>query len=212
VWVVYSVLVAFVAGLVKILSSLREVNARAARASEFAGKFRRFANGVYREHNFDSVAYEWLLKKSGPMQNELGALGLIAYRPAFQNYVVQSYQVLFNTIPEIRAGTAHETMVATCDDCLLRYLGFVEDIHTEVLRRLRNPLLWLRDGARLIVSLPFTVLKWLGVLPAALVSRISESFVLKFISGLIAAIGLLASAIQITTGWTAFEEWIRRHM
>src|SRR3954452_10291393 len=161
-WALPLVIIACLFGVVSILLSRRSLRARAMRATQFTSNFRQFANALYHEGTFNPGLYEWLLKKSGTMQNEMGTLGEMSYyRPPFASYMITNYAVIFNTIPERGRGTAHEHMVATCDECLVRYAGFLEEMAAEVNRRLLNPFLWLREGARVILSFPFALLKWL---------------------------------------------------
>jgi hypothetical protein len=93
---------------------------------------------------------------------------------------------------------------AMCMEALLHCLGTLEVWLAESARRLRNPLIWLREGVRFFLLLPVSVLRWLGFIGPSRLKRIENSGIVRVISGLVALVELLSGTVAICVGWDEF--------
>lgn len=183
-------------------------------AREFRDKLISYANG----RGVDHQAYNWLTFRSIKMQRQMGELGLLsAYRRAASGQTVFGYQVIVNMLPELQQSFV-DPMVAflgrgdqsarTMVDCLTRYMGVVSDQHSQCMGELKNPLLWFRDGVRALLSLPFRLLGWFGLLGDASVRFLVSNGVFSFMTGAVAMIGLLSSIVGLVTDWSQFADLV----
>lgn len=194
-------------GFGRLLREISLLNEKHRFASEFLIKFQQLVRG-----GFDAQVYTWLTMNVVQMQSALGWLGRISYRPPFSNFMHQDYPALMNTLSEIGAGTAHPTMISCCQDILLRHLGVLEEGRKAAQREVRNPIVWLREGVRLVLMLPLFVLNWVGVMSASAVARVSSNSAFRLASGVITLLSALSSVVTITLGWEAFLGIMRKFL
>ena len=88
----------------------------------------------------------------------------------------------------------------------MRYLGTLEDAHTDATKRFANPIIWLGEGVRTALLLPFLTLQWLGLFKEAFTNRLAGSVLFNLLSGLVAVVGLAASVMIVTLGWEQFTD------
>lgn len=50
-------------------------------------------------------------------------MGVMTFKPAFQNYVINNYPLIINTIPKFSDGTIESFEIKSVDNSLLRYIG-----------------------------------------------------------------------------------------
>jgi hypothetical protein len=192
-------------GWVRLLLDYRKLKQRRAFVDEYFDKFNQFANTYYMERRINQELYSWLTYKVTRIQSELGDYGVLAaYRPAFANYMLQDYPIIINTLPGMVRGTAYQSDVGTCIESLMRYMGAMDEGLDDFARQLRNPFIWLREGVRFITLLPILILHWSGLVGPSFVRRISNSALIKIISGSIVIVGLISSIVTIVLGWEQF--------
>jgi hypothetical protein len=177
-------------------------------AIDYLNKFREFSN-AYLDNNFDSNLYEWLIYNSTKIQTQLGSYGVLAYRPAFENYMFNNYPIILNTLPKMRNGRIDNQEIMAVDDCLMRYIGMSKDIINSSHKDLRNPFIWLRIGIQYILTLPLQIFYWFGILSHSLLIKIKDNTFIKIISVIIIIIGLIGSIVTITLGWQQFTRIIQ---
>mgnify|MGYP001138042494 FL=1 len=184
-------------------------------ASEYRNKFIEFANKYFEQYdrwsksgNLDNELYVWLTKNVSKIQSNVGSFGVMSYKPAFQNYMVNNYQLIINTIPKFREGQVENFDVTSVDDCLLRYIGHIEERSEVTLKNLKNPIIWFRVGFQEIISIPLLILNWFGIFSKRTVNGIMESTFYKIITGVIALITLLSGIVTIIQGKEKTIEFI----
>ncbi len=94
----------------------------------------------------------------------------------------------------------------------MRYLGTLDDEGTAFTKRFVNPVIWLGEGVRTALLLPFLTMQWLGLFKETFINRLDQSAGFSLLSGLVAVVGLAASVMIIALGWEPFtdltQSWI----
>lgn len=195
-------------GVGQVIIRLRALRARYELVDRYAQRFNRFATGVV-NNRFDAVAYAELLGELVRIQSELGSLGRMPwYRPAYATYAISNYDLLINTLPEMRQGQAHPDTVNLCLDVLVMHLGRLREQIEETQREVRSPFVWLREGVQFFVTLPLRLALWSGLVEYGHFQRIATSGLVKFLSFLVMMVGLVGSAMGIVVGWDEFLAWL----
>jgi hypothetical protein len=159
----------------------------------------------------DQQAYEWLITNSPRMQSEIGDCGLVhGYCEPYGQVVYETWPIIINAIPQIR-GVAHRpdlvnTYASKVDDALMRHLGALSENARVCRAEMRNPTIWLREGVRTLIAIPFNLLSWFGILGSATVSGITASHAFKAIAGitgLVGFVGMVAGLIvDVPDAWS----------
>lgn len=173
-------------------------------AEEYLDKFRVYAN-QYRA-SLQNEPYCWLTKNATKIQILIGSFGVVDYRPPFASGMFKNYEIIYNTLPEMRTRKVHPDMIISCADVLMKYLGVKEEALRNHGKKFRNPFAWLKEGIKTILFLPFTVLGWLGVLSGNLSQRLFNSFFVNVIAGIATLISIISGIMTIFMGWKQFME------
>lgn len=216
-FIILGILAVFIIGFVKVYNRHSRVIKNINFASEYRKKFVTFSKKYFkiyerrsRSSNFDYELYEWLTMNVIKIQNNIGFLGVITYQPPFTNYMIDNYKIIVNTLPKFRNGQVGRSDADMVDDCLLRYLGHLEEDLKETQKDLRNPIVWFREGFREIMSIPIFILSWFGIISNQTVNSINNSSIYKVISGLIALVTLVSSVVTIIVGYDQTIEFVNR--
>jgi hypothetical protein len=211
------ILTVFVVGFIQIFKRHSRVVKKIDFACEYRNKFIDFSNKYFKTYDrwshagdIDGETYVWLTKNVSKIQNYVGSFGEMAYKPAFQNYMINNYQTIINTIPKFREGQVESFDVGAVDDCLLRYIGHLEEYIKDTLRNLKNPVIWFREGFREIFSIPLFILNWFGIFSHRTVNNIMGSVIYKIIAGLFALVTLTSGLVTIIVGYEHTVEFITR--
>ena len=190
-----------VAGLVRLATRLLAWRRKKRFAETFLAQFRHLANS----EAFDEEVYAWLVARSTRMQERLGPLGVVGYAATpYDPSPIAADPLIVNTLPELRNGWVRPERKDQCEDALMRYLGLLDEERAGFAKRFANPLVWLGEGVRTALLLPFWMLQWLGVFKEGSVSRWAEGAVFGLFSGLVAVLGLAASMMIVAFGWEHF--------
>ena len=205
--IIIGILLIFLIGFIQLFRTHSSTIKKHEFASEYRNKFIDFANKYFEQYdrysksgNFDSELYVWLTKNVSKIQSSVGNFGVMSYKPAFQNYMINNYQLIINTIPKFRQGQVENFDVTSVDDCLLMYIGHIEECSEETLKNLKNPIIWFRVGFQEIISIPLFILNWFGIFSKRTVNGIMESTFYKILTGIIALITLLSGIVTIIQG------------
>lgn len=215
--IILGILTVFIIGFVQVYNRHSRVVKKIDFSGEYRNKFVEFANKYFqtydrysRSGDFDGELYVWLTMNVSKIQNYVGSFGVMSYKPAFQNYMINNYQIIINTIPKFREGQVENFDVGAVDDCLLRYIGYLEEYRKDTLKNLRNPIVWFREGFREILSVPIFILSWFGIISNRTVNSIKDSLIYKVIAGLIALVTLVSGLVTIVVGYDQTLEFINR--
>lgn len=215
--IIFSILTVVVIGFALVYNRHSRVIKKIEFAGEYRKKFVEFANKYFKTYDrwsrsgdFDGELYVWLTMNVSKIQSYVGSFGEMTYKPAFQNYMINNYQIIINTIPKFREGQVENFDVGAVDDCLLRYIGHLEEYSKDTRKNLRNPIVWFREGFKEIMSIPIFILSWFGIISNRTVSSIKNSLIYKVISGLIALVTLVSGIVTIIVGYDQTREFIKK--
>lgn len=202
--IIFSILTIFIIGFVQVYNRHSRVIKKIEFVDEYRNKFLDFASKYFKTHSrsgyFDGELYVWLTKNVSKIQNFVGSFGIISYKPAFQYHVISNYPIIINTVPKFREGQVESFDVISVDDCLLRYIGYLEEYQNDTQRNLRNPIIWFREGFRELLSIPIFILNWFGIISNRTLNSIKDSLIYKVFSGIIALITLISGIVTIAVG------------
>ncbi|PNQ84112.1 hypothetical protein C1T20_19295 [Paenibacillus polymyxa] len=222
-WILFIVfIIIFCIGLVRSTFNYFHVLKKKNFSIDFLNNFREFGSQLVHQELFDSEKYQWLMMNSSKMQTMMGSYGVASYKPPFANYMYNNYQLVVNGIREIKDnfqraagsyGLSFEKRwviesISMVDDALLTYVGAISDALDEVKKDSKNPLIWLREGVRFIVTSPISLMYWSGLIKYRTYNVISNNFFVKLLSFLIGIIGFVSSIVTIVTGYTPFKSLI----
>ena len=215
--VIIGILLIFFVGFIQLFKTNSQIIKKHEFASDYRNKFIDFTNKYFEQSDrgnksgsFDNELYVWLTKNVTKIQNNIGGFGIMSYKPAFQNYMINNYELIVNTIPKFRKGEVEGFDITSVDDCLLRYIGHIEERSKHTLNNLRNPIIWFRIGFQEIISIPLFVLNWFGIFSKRRVNGIMESTIYKIFTGIIALITLISGIVTIIQGKEKTIEFINR--
>ena len=213
VWLVSIIAILMVIGFIQIRKALIALQDDMAFAYEYRNKLNQFSNILFKQSKFDNDLYNWLTLNVAKMQTDLGYFGNIDLTPAGDNYVTRNYQMLVNTLAEMRTflsdSYSYNLMgkgsdAATCSDMIVRYYGSLMEQKKPLVQQLCNPLAWLQQGMQFMVTLPISLLYWSGLIQYSAFAGLSQNFFVKSLSFVINLIGLVGSIVTIVTGWNPF--------
>lgn len=110
--------------------------------------------------------------------------------------------------PQIKSISEYHAMIA---EALVRYMGLSEDRIRREQREVKNPLAWFREGVAGLLLLPVQLLQSLGLLRRSGAAFIARSSLFRFVAGLVALVGLLASCIELVLGSKPALASVRRY-
>jgi len=207
----------FLFGFINIFLRLSRIASNIDFASEYRNKFIEFANKYVATYNkqsnpgtLDGDKYVWLTMNVTKIQNAVGNFGIMTFKPAFANYMINNYQIIVNSLPKFRDGSIDNYEVNSVDDCLLRYIGNLEDYRTDAIKNLKNPIIWFREGFKELISLPLFIFYWFGIFSKRTLRFIMNSFIYKMIVGLFAFIAFVSGLVTIIVGYKQSMEIIRK--
>lgn len=202
-------------GLIRLIRGKFRISEEVAFAGEFMHKLKAYVESNGR----DNESYGWLTHRSSKMQKQMGHHGFYAsYRPPYANFQYSNYPIILNMLPELRktleddvlsrGDLAHQYAVSI-QEAIIRYAGVLEDRESDLLRSIQNPVIWFREGVRMILALPLSVLGWLGALSEKSVSALTSSKVFRFISALVGIVGFVSAVMGIVLGWEQFQTMVK---
>ena len=166
----------------------------------------------YVDSNGNDEIFVWLTRNASKMQRLMGSFGHVSYRPPFANYMINNYQIIINGIDEIKKeiefGYNENQHFDLIRSTILKYSGSVENRHEYIVDIMKNPIKLFVLSIRRIVLLPIMLLHEFGILGTKLNLWFKESYLISFISGVIALITILSTVITIILGWTEFHKII----
>lgn len=202
IFVIFLFIIVSIIGLVNLILENRKLQEKRHFAQEYLSKFQL----LLRSYNtsFDMETYVWLTKRVIKIQSELGSIGIFEYRPPGENITIPNYQIISNTLPELRSRYANPNSVRMCEDVLIRYIGYLDEFAKIYIAQMKNPFKWFKEGVASIISLPVLIFYWTGLIGATTVKKITGSPFFNFISALVTIIGLVSSIMYICLGWDDF--------
>jgi len=203
-------IILFFIGLYQVNRRLKGLSEKKERIVQFLNNLKLFVESSGRNRE----AYFNMVHQSALVQSDIGSYGIMSYKPPGANYMIHNYQIVVNLLSEIdhwihnddvfRTMKPGRALVSTLQEALVRFLGVAEDIQRRIEKIKRNPLLLLREGISWLLSLPLSIFSFLGIINENIPDSVSQSGIIRFISGLLTLIGLVGSIVTIVIGWSAF--------
>jgi hypothetical protein len=204
----------FLLGLFSLIHQKSLVSEQIMFSKEFMLKLEAYVESWGR----DNESYAWLTHRSSKMQKILGVYGVYErYRPPHAEFQFQNYPVILNILPELRRALEDVVLrrshlsreyANSLQETILRYVGVLEDRESEFLGFIRNPVIGFREGIRIIVALPLSILGWLGALSDRTVSTLISSQGFGLLTGLISLVSFVSGLMGIMLGWDEFREML----
>ncbi|MEL7569123.1 MAG: hypothetical protein AAGU14_01035 [Eubacteriaceae bacterium] len=179
--------------------------------SLFLSNLREFCNELI-EGKCNEEKFEWLQLNSEKVQIQLGDYGRIKYKPSYSNIEYDNYLIIINGIYNIREWfyklkydfdgilKAEKRII---ENPLLIYIGVINNYNEEIIKSLKNPVIWFREGIRAIVILPIYLVFWFGIIRYSTYKNANNNNITRFISFILTIIYLISSVITIT-GYNPF--------
>lgn len=157
--------------------------------------------------------YEWLLRRVDRVQRYFGHGGLVEYKPPYSNYVIHNYRIITETVSILgTTASPHIDDLLTVKNMLIRYIDNFEIVIDLKKKELRNPLVWIREGAQFTIALPLSLLNWFGIIEYSRVEKFRNNFIVKIISSIVAftitLIGIIDGLLNIYTNWPLINKYI----
>lgn len=210
-WSILFLLVTTTIGFMYVKNASKHTQNCIAFADEFLLKVEEYVQSK----GEDILSYEWLITNSSQMQSALGIMGIAEqYKPPFANYMIPNYAIIVNTLPELRQAIERRSRIAyedyiTIRETILRYIGVVNQQKSKFEKNLKNPLIWFFRGMTQILSFPFYILQWAGLLSSDFISRLERSVIYKILSGFVGLVGFIGSIVSIVVEWDSIVLFLR---
>jgi hypothetical protein len=202
-------------GLLRLVRSKLRLSEEMAFAAEFMQKLKAYVES----NGSDTESYGWLTHRSNKMQQKMGYHGVYAsYRPPYANFQYPNYPIILNMLPELRKTFEDDVLrrsdlphqyAVSIQEAVIRYDGVLEDREDEILKNIRNPVIWFREGVRMIVALPVSLLGWLGALSEKSVLTLTSSKVFRIFAAVVGFVSFVSAVMGITLGWEQFHTMVR---
>lgn len=197
-------------GLINIIVGLYRLNERHSLLVKFTKKFIKMANDYFTNDSFSEEDYEWLLANVDEVNNMLGVVGTISYKPAYANYIHNNYQVLINTLPQFKSSLGvHHDDISFIESLLKRFAGVLGKTIKGQKSDLNNPMKWFSEGISFFLSLPLAFLESIGALSAINYGRAKSSKVFKAMVGIISAVSFMDAVYAIIAGHSFAVQFIQ---
>lgn len=216
-FIIIGILLILIIGFVNVNKRYSHVVSNIEFATIYRSKFIDLANKFFQNSNnyngsetVDNELYIWLTLNVSKMQSKVGTFGIMSYQPAFANYMINNYQIIVNTLPKFRERQVQNFDTGSVDDCLLRYIGYLEEIKKEALYDLKNPIAWFREGFKDLITAPLLILSSFGILSRGKVSNIKENAIFKVLTGVTGFVTFIGGLVTIIVGYDQTIKFIAR--
>lgn len=210
--VLVAALLVMLAGLASLVKNRVVLNGKHRFAHQFLEKLNEYIKSI----GADGGSYAWLIKRSDRLQRQMDPDGPEGICMPGSYY--DTCPVIANMLSDLRSSFTHTSFPRASlpgqygnalIDLLMRHIGEIEDLKGMQITRLMNPFIWLREGIRTVVSLPLTVMHWLGILGERNLQRSLESRSFKVFSAIVTIVVLGAAIIILLIGWRQSADIVR---
>lgn len=200
---------ALLIGRSRLLKKYKSYEKKQKFVTDYVERLNQYVKG----HGQNMESYEWLIRHSTRMQIDSGHYGILTqYRPPFGNLVYRNHQIFLNLIQELRHYVRDRDSVVTTAqelymiiyEALVRYSGYLDEQAEEINNKKNSPLEWLVEGISFLLSIPFALLQWIGILSTSTLETIINSKFLGILSKLTALLGFIAIIVGLVVDWSDF--------
>lgn len=197
-------------GFIKNTMRLIDLDKNVEFLSEYTNNYVNYCNdylGRGLRSDEENRLYVKLISDAPKAQNLLMDAGFIDYKPAGTFYYIRNYQILVNTVQMLRNPISNEDF-SMLYNILIMQISRLNELGEKIREETVNPVILLREGVQFFVTLPISLLFWTGLIKYSTQYKLSNNFIVKFISFLIIIIGFVSSLFTIALGWEQFKEII----
>lgn len=190
-------------GLGKLILSLRSLSDEEELFEQYCMHFNNLISEPERKATANDR--EWLIRHSYPMSDLLGPYG-IAYQQ-----IRGKLSIPVNLVPELCHDLGGFSLTPYMDEesckvvmtCLGQFEGVLDQRRKALTTKIKNPLAWLAEGVRMILSLPVIALESVGLIGRESYKKAIGSRVMQVVSGI---------ASLITIGCFVYEVLVFLHV
>ena len=184
-------------GLVKSILNLKSLAQDEELFNEYCSHFKNLINKPDSKDTAEDR--DWLIRHSYPMNDLLGPYG-IAYQQ-----IRGKLSIPVNLVPELCHDLGGFSLTPFMDEesckavitCLGQFEGVLNERRKNLIGKLKNPISWLAEGVRSILSLPFIILESVGLIGRETYRRAIGSKVLDLISGAASIVTIICFVYEI---------------
>jgi hypothetical protein len=202
-------------GFIYFLRNIFSIKKKCDTTTQYAITLTNFYNsrGVNRQE------FIQLMKNATIIQDYLGSEGYVrAQMPFEHNMPIDHYSIIRDGIPQLNAYftvglTSQADQIANyIAGTLYSKIGSYENELSTYKNSMKNPIKLFLTGIQQIVLIPIYILSWIGLFSNKTINKISELFIFKLLSGMLALIGIISSIMTIILGWDDFLQYIDKLM
>lgn len=213
---IIGVILILLIGILRITFDYRSMASNTEFINEFRTGFNDMAISFNANSGFDFARkvdedlYVWLTLNVSKAQRILGHVGIMdTFVAPLGRFTARNYHILLNTLPKFRDNTIHDSEIGFADDCMLRYLGEVDELKSKFKRELKNPFIWFNKGIKEILSIPILLLSWFDILSFGAVDKARSGVFYNLFSGFVSLIMLVSALVTIIIGRDEVCNFIR---
>ncbi|SFI95351.1 hypothetical protein SAMN02910355_0289 [Terrisporobacter glycolicus] len=204
------IIVIIITGFIKILIKSKKVRNNISECENYRHEVGEFIEKIHQDE-FSYEAFEYLNSQSYSIQKIIGVFGVAAdYKPSCADYFIPNYQIIINEVNNLlscysngfRKGISDSIIMI--DSSIGKYIGYAENKRKKMLKDLRNPFVWIREGVRAIVTFPIFFLYWTGIIEYSNYNKIQNNKIIRFGSVFLGTLGFISTLITIITGYEPF--------
>lgn len=197
-----------VLGVINIIYRIVKIKKKLDIVFNYQDKLVEFLNS----HSKGTTLYDnldYLNKNSWEVQDIIDAVGMnFSMINPILGVQYSNYQIIINGIDEITRnlslGISLDEIPLMMSNCLGKYIGYGQRNGNELISYLKNPLIWVREGIRVIVGLPIYFIYWTGLIKYSSYLRIKSNILVKLIGFIIGILGFIGTIVTIVTGYEPF--------
>lgn len=196
-------------GFIKMILSLRKLVKDMDFLSQYNHNLVKYLNNYMGKNvrsEEEGTLFVKLISDSSKAQSLLLDAGFIDYKPAGAGYYMKNYQILINTVQSLRNPSLMQEEFSMLNTIIIMQCGRYNELHEEMIRGIKNPIILLREGVQFFTTLPISLLYWTGLIKYSTQYKLSNNIVVKFLNFLIIMFGLVSAIITIVLGWEPFKE------
>lgn len=197
-------------GVINIIYRIVKMNKELETVFNYQNKLVDFLNS----YSKGTILYDnldYLNKNSWEVQDIIDTVGMnVSMIDPILGVQYNKYQIIINGVDEITRnlkssfGINLDEIPMMMHNCLGKYIGYGERNIKELISYLKNPLVWIREGTRIIVGFPIYFLYWTGLIKYSSYSRIKSNILVKFLGFIIGTVGFVSAIMSIVTGYQPF--------
>lgn len=169
----------------------------------------------YSNHGIEED-FHWLATNANKMQDFMGSMGFVSYKPPFAHYYINNFMIIVNGIDKIRSD---RSLMMACNDharllvdSITKYYGSLNYKRECLVLDRKNPLKLLAGGIRNILIIPLVILKEVGLFSSRFYEVVIEHSIVKLITAFAALISVASALVSLVIGWDAFLVIIKMYL